>query len=316
MARALSSTQRIKNVPKPILHIDDLTKTFGRKTVVNKVSFEVNRGEMFGFLGPNGSGKTTTIRMCLGIIRPNSGTIRILGSRPDRELLKNVGYLPEERGLTKKVRVTEILRFLGRLKGMSAAAAEKRALELLERVNLYEHRDKQVESLSRGMTQFVQFIGAIIHDPDFIILDEPFAGLDPLNVELMKELLTERQKAGASVMFSTHIMSDVEELCERVALISDSRLLLFGDLAEIKRERGANSVLVQAKGDIPTALANARQKNLPGGVVDYAIDDGRTPESILRAYLDAGIEVERFELALPSLNDIFVEEVTRARAAV
>ena len=303
-------------MPEPVLHIDGLTKKFGPKTVVNDVSFDVRRGEMFGFLGPNGSGKTTTIRMCLGIIRPNSGSIRILGSQPEREALKSVGYLPEERGLTKKVRVIEVLRFLGRLKGMPASAAENRALELLERVNLYEHRDKQVEELSRGMTQFVQFIGAIIHDPDFIILDEPFAGLDPLNVELMKELLTERQKAGASVMFSTHIMSDVEELCERVALISDSRLLVFGDLSEIKRQRGANSVQVQAKGDVPTALANARRKGLPGGVIDYAIDDGTTPESILRAYLDAGIEVERFELALPSLNDIFVEEVTRARAAV
>ncbi len=303
-------------MPEPVLHIDGLTKTFGRKTVVDDVTFAVQRGEMFGFLGPNGSGKTTTIRMCLGIIRPNSGLIRILGSQPDREALKRVGYLPEERGLTKKVRVTEVLRFLGRLKGLSAAEAEKRALELLERVNLYEHRDKQVESLSRGMTQLVQFIGAIIHDPEFIILDEPFAGLDPLNVELMKELLTERQKAGASVMFSTHIMSDVEELCERVALISDSRLLLFGDLAKIKRQRGANSVHVQAKCDIPAALANSRRKSLPGGVVDYAIDNGFTQETILRAYLDAGIEVERFELALPSLNDIFVEEVTRARTAV
>ena len=270
---------------------------------------------MFGFLGPNGSGKTTTIRMCLGIIRPNSGSIRILGSQPERDVLKRVGYLPEERGLTKKVRVVEILRFLGRLKGMSAAAAEKRALELLERVNLYEHRDKQVESLSRGMTQFVQFVGAIIHDPEFIILDEPFAGLDPLNVEVMKELLTERQKAGATVMFSTHIMSDVEELCERVALISDSRLLLFGDLAEMKRERGANSVQVQAKGEVPAGLANVQRQTFPGGIVDYAIDDGRTPAFILRAYLDAGIEVERFELGLPSLNDIFVEEVSRARAA-
>ena len=307
---------RSKQVSEPVLQIDGLTKTYGRKTVVDDVSFEVRRGEMFGFLGPNGSGKTTTIRMCLNIIRPNAGSIRILGARPEREVLKSVGYLPEERGLTKKVRVTEILRFLGRLKGMSAADAERRALELLERVGLYEHRDKQVEDLSRGMTQFVQFIGAIIHDPYFIILDEPFAGLDPLNVELMKELLTERQRAGASVMFSTHIMSDVEELCERVALISDSRLLLFGDLAEIKRQRGANSVQVQAQGDVPAGLANARHRSLPGGVVDYAIDDGRTPESILRAYLDAGVDVERFELALPSLNDIFVEEVSRARAAV
>lgn len=298
-----------------VLSVNALTKTFGRRTVVNQVSFDVRRGEMFGFLGPNGSGKTTTIRMCLGIIRPNSGSIQILGSPPQRSILKNVGYLPQERGLTKNMKVMEILRYLGRLKGLSVADAEQRTLALLKRVDLYDHRDKQVESLSGGMTQFVQFIGAIIHDPQFIILDEPFAGLDPLNVTLMKELLSERQQAGATVMFSTHIMSDVEELCQRVALIADSNLLLFGDLAEIKRTRGANSIQVQAKG-IPEALASTATTAPPNGAVDYAIGNGTTPESILRAYLDAGIEVERYQMSLPSLNDIFVEEVSRARSSL
>ena len=305
----------MQTMPQPVLTVDGLTKTFGSRTVVDDVAFDVRRGEMFGFLGPNGSGKTTTIRMCLGIIRPNAGSVRILGARPARDVLKRVGYLPEERGLTKKVKVVEVLRFLGRLKGMTAPAAEARALELLARVNLYEHRDKRVESLSRGMTQLVQFVAAIIHDPELIILDEPFSGLDPLNVELMKELLSERQRAGASVMFSTHVLSDVEELCERVALISDSRLLLFGDLAQMKRERGANSVEVQAD-RVPDALAAVRGQTLPGGAVAYPVGGGTTPEAILRAYIDAGIEVERFELALPSLSDIFVEEVSRARAAV
>ena len=301
--------------PLNVLKVDGLTKSFGRRTVVNDVSFHVRRGEMFGFLGPNGSGKTTTIRMGLGIIRPNHGSVEILDSLPERRVLKNVGYLPEERGLTKKVKVVEILRYLGRLKGMPAAEAEANALELLKRLNLYEHRDKQIESLSRGMTQLVQFIGAIIHDPEFIILDEPFAGLDPLNVALMKELLSERQKAGATVMFSTHIMSDVEELCERVVLIADGRLLLFGDLAEIKRARGASSIEVQAKG-VPADLADAESRTLLGGVVDYAIGNDMTPAAILRSYLDAGIAIERYELSLPSLNDIFVEEVSRARTAV
>ena len=301
--------------PLNVLKVDGLTKSFGRRTVVNDVSFHVRRGEMFGFLGPNGSGKTTTIRMGLGIIRPNHGSVEVLGSLPERRVLKSVGYLPEERGLTKKVKVVEILRYLGRLKGMPAAEAEANALELLKRLNLYEHRDKQIESLSHGMTQLVQFIGAIIHDPEFIILDEPFAGLDPLNVALMKELLSERQKAGATVMFSTHIMSDVEELCERVVLIADSRLLLFGDLAEIKRARGARSIEVQAKG-VPADLADAESRTLPGGVVDYAIGNDMTPAAILRLYLDAGIAIERYELSLPSLNDIFVEEVARARTAV
>ena len=298
-----------------VLEVGGLTKAFGGKTVVDDVSFEVRRGEMFGFLGPNGSGKTTTIRMCLGIIQANTGSVRVLGARPDLSTLKRVGYLPEERGLTKKVKVAEVLRFLGRLKGMSAADARGRALEMLERVGLHEHANKPVEGLSRGMTQLVQFIGAIIHDPELIILDEPFSGLDPLNVNLMKEMLSERQRAGATVMFSTHIMSDVEELCERVALISDGRLLLYGNLAKIKRRRGAHSVEVQAVG-VPNDLAGVRSQTLPGGAVSYDLDESRTAEPILRSYLDAGIEVERFELSLPSLNDIFVEEVSRARAAV
>ena len=300
---------------RDVLEVSGLTKTFGGKTVVDDVSFEVRRGEMFGFLGPNGSGKTTTIRMCLGIMRANSGSVRVLGSRPDLSILKQVGYLPEERGLTKKVKVVEVLRFLGRLKGMSKSDAQGRALGLLERVGLHEHANKPVEGLSRGMTQLVQFAGAILHDPELIILDEPFSGLDPLNVTLMKEMLAERQRAGATVMFSTHIMADVEELCERVALISDGRLLLYGNLAEIKRRRGASAVEVQA-GGVPPDLAGASSRTLPDGTAVYALDGERTPESVLRSYLDAGIDVERFEQSLPSLNDIFVEEVSRARADV
>jgi ABC-2 type transport system ATP-binding protein len=296
-----------------VLSLDGLTKTYGLRTVVNDVSFDVRRGEMFGFLGPNGSGKTTTIRMALGIIRPDYGAVSILGSPPDRRVLRGVGYLPEERGLPRKVRLLDAIRYLGRLKGLTFAEAEDRANELLGRVGLYEHRKKKVEDLSRGMTQLAQFAAALIHDPDFIILDEPFAGLDPLNVELMKEMLFQRQQAGATIMFSTHIMSDVEELCQRVALIADSRLLLFGDLYEIKRQRGANSVQVQAR-STPGDLVNGKGEVLRNGVVEYAIEDGRTPDAILRSYLDAGIEVERFEMALPSLNDIFIEEVSRARA--
>lgn len=296
-----------------VLQVEGLTKTFGTRTVVDNLSFDVKPGEMFGFLGPNGSGKTTTIRMALGIIRPDAGSVSILGSPPDRTVLKRVGYLPEERGLPRKLRVLDAVRYLGRLKGLTYREAEDRITELLRRVNLYEHRKKKVETLSRGMTQLVQFVTALIQDPEFIILDEPFAGLDPLNVELMKEMLLERQRAGATIMFSTHIMSDVEELCQRVALISDGRLLLFGDLSEIKRQRGANSVQVQA-GRIPDSLADARKEVLHNGVVAYAIEEGRAPETILRSYLDAGIDVERFELALPSLNDIFIEEVSHARS--
>ncbi len=277
------------------------------------MTFDVKRGEIFGFLGPNGSGKTTTIRMALNIIRPNSGSVSVLGSPPDRRILKGVGYLPEEIGLPRKIKVKDAIRYLGRLKGLTLSEIEDRAAELLRRVNLHEHLNKKVDDLSRGMTRLVQFVTAIIHEPEIIILDEPFAGLDPLNVDRMKELLYERNRAGATIMFSTHIMSDVEELCERVALIADSRLLLFGNLAEIKRERGANSVRVQAQ-NIPENLAGGRNEVAQTGVVEYPIGNGRTSDTILSSYLDAGIEIERFELSLPSLNDIFIDEVSRARS--
>ncbi len=296
-----------------VLQVEGLTKTFGTRKVVDNVSFEVKRGEIFGFLGPNGSGKTTTIRMALGILRPDAGSVSILGSPPDRSVLKGVGYLPEERGLPRKTLVLDAVRYLGRLKGLTSTEAENRIAELLLKVNLYEYRKKKVESLSRGMTQLVQFVTALIHDPEFIILDEPFSGLDPLNVELMKEMLLERQHAGATIMFSTHVMSDVEELCERVALIAESRLLILGNLAEIKRQHGVNSVQVQAR-SIPENLASIQTETPRPGVVEYAIEEGGTPESILRSYLDAGIDIERFELALPSLNDIFIEEVSHARS--
>jgi ABC-2 type transport system ATP-binding protein len=296
-----------------VLQLEGLTKTFGQRTVVNDISFDVKRGEMFGYLGPNGSGKTTTIRLALDIIRPEEGSVRILGSPPERSVLKRVGYLPEERGLPRKITVLDAIRYLGRLKGLTSTEAEDRGTELLRRVNLYEHRRKKIENLSRGMTQLVQFVTAILHDPEFIVLDEPFSGLDPLNVELIKEILFERQCAGATIMFSTHIMPDVEELCQRVALIAEGRLLLLGDLAEIKRQRGANSVQVQAE-RIPDGLTNARKEVQGKGIVQYAIEDGSAPETILRSYLDAGIKVERFELSLPSLNDIFIEEVSRARS--
>ena len=296
------------------LEVKDVTKVYDSRTVVDHVSLMVKRGETFGLLGPNGSGKTTTIRMALDIIRPESGSVALLGGMPTREALTRVGYLPEERGLYQKSKVTDILIYLGRLKRLDAATARARAKEMLKRVGLYDHQNKKVQALSRGMAQLVQFAGALLHRPDLIILDEPFAGLDPLNVKLMKEILREQQERGAAVVFSTHQMPDVEELCERVLLINDGQTLLHGRLAELKRARGTRSVRVAAERQ-PGSIPGVADTEFRDGSFEYLLGKGTKPDEILRAFLDAGIAVERYEVALPSLNQIFIEEVSRARNA-
>ena len=296
------------------LEIKDVTKVYDSRAVVDHVSLVVKRGETFGLLGPNGSGKTTTIRMALDIIRPESGDVSLLGGMPTRQALSRVGYLPEERGLYQKAKVMDILIYLGRLKRMDAATSRARAKEMLKRVGLYEHRNKKVQALSRGMTQLVQFAGALLHKPELVILDEPFAGLDPLNVQLMKEILREQQERGAAVVFSTHQMPDVEELCERVLLINDGRTLLHGRLAELKRARGTRSVRVTAERQ-PEGIPGVVDTKFRNGSFEYLLGEGTKPDEVLRAFLDAGISVERYEVALPSLNQIFIEEVSRARNA-
>ena len=294
------------------LEVRNATKIFGDRAVVNDVSFDVRPGEIFGFLGPNGSGKTTTMRMALNIIRPDSGQFSVLGSAPTRDALERVGYLPEERGLPVKAKIGDVLRYLGRLKGLDAATAALRVDEALERVDLSEYRTEKVQALSRGMTQLVQFSSALLHEPELIILDEPFSGLDPLNVQLMKEIIRERQRAGAAVIFSTHIMSDVEELCERVVLISDGQVLVYGPLGEMKRSRGTRNVRVVAE-RAPARVDNARSSVHRDGSFEYALEEGVVPDVVVRAFLDEGIAIEKFEVALPTLNEIFIEEGSRAR---
>ena len=297
-----------------VIETSGLTKRFGDFTAVAGIDLDVRRGEIFGLLGPNGSGKTTTIRMALDIIRPESGSVSLLGGMSTRKALTRVGYLPEERGLYQKSKVIDILVYLGRLKRMDAAMAKAHAQEMLQRVGLYEQRNKKVQALSRGMTQLVQFAGALLHNPDLIILDEPFAGLDPLNVQLMKEILREQKERGAAIVFSTHQMPDVEELCERVLLINDGQTLLYGCLAELKRARGMRSVRVTADHQPDNVLGVVSTK-FQNGSFEYLMGEGTKPDEILRAYLAASISVERYEIGMPSLNQIFIEEVSRARNA-
>jgi ABC-2 type transport system ATP-binding protein len=305
---------RMVNSPaSPALEVRELVKTFGGRRVVNGVSFELQRGEIFGFLGPNGSGKTTTMRMVLDLIRPDSGSVALLGGMPTRAALRRIGYLPEERGLFRRSRVMDALRYLGRLKGLEAKAAERRAVEMLTRVDLPDSARATIQGLSRGMTQLIQFSGALLHEPDLIILDEPFAGLDPLNVELMKAIIREEQARGATVIFSTHIMSDVEELCERVLLIDAGATLLYGSIVELKRSRGTRTVKIAA-GRRPEGVAGVMEPVAVNGHFEYRLVSGSDPQAILRSFLDAQIPVERFEVALPTLNEIFIEEVRGARS--
>lgn len=296
------------------LEVQEVTKAYSGRTVVDGVSFSIEPGETFGLVGPNGSGKTTTIRMALDIIRPDAGTVALMGGPPTREALSRVGYLPEERGLYQKSKVTDILTYLGRLKRLDAAAARSRTEEMLKRVGLFEHRDKKVQALSRGMSQLVQFAGALVHQPELLILDEPFSGLDPLNVQLMKEILREQKDHGTAIIFSTHQMVDVEQLCERVLLINDGQDLLYGNLLEIKRARGTHSVRITAERQ-PETISGVARTESQNGTFEFLLEEGVKPEDIFQAFLQADIPVDRYEVALPSLNDIFIDEVSRARHA-
>ncbi len=296
------------------LTVDGVSKIYGRTTVVDGVSFTVGPQEILGLVGPNGAGKTTTIRMALDIIHPDSGSVALFGSGPTRKALQRVGYLPEERGLYQKAVLTDVLRYLGRLKGLSAKDAQARTDAMLQRVGLYEHRAKKVQALSRGMNQLAQFASALLHLPDLVILDEPLSGLDPINVQVMKDIIHEQQQRGAAIIFSSHNMEDVEEMCERVVLVSGGNVLLYGALDELKRARGIQNIRVtapQQPADVP-GVSNTTVEN---GQFEYLLAEGSDPNAVLRAFLDSGIPVERFEVALPSLRDMFIEEVSRARSA-
>lgn len=290
--------------------VDHLSKVFGDFKALEDVSFEVEPGEVFGLLGPNGAGKTTTIRILLGIFRPNSGSVRILGVNPKEVSKRRIGYLPEERGLYKDVTLEQVLVFLATLKGLAEREARSRLGPWLERMDLYDHRRKKVQELSKGMQQKAQLIATLIHEPDLIVVDEPFAGLDPVNTRLITDVLEEQVSAGRTLIMSTHQMYQVEALCDRIVLIDHGRSVLYGRVAAIKRDFAANAVLVQANGDmsdLPHVL-EARQED---GQWRLSLQGGADPQEVLRALVARpGVTVERFELAEPSLDDIFISVVT------
>jgi ABC-2 type transport system ATP-binding protein len=293
------------------VQVNHVSKSYADKVAVDDLSFSVEPGEIFGLIGPNGAGKTSTIRMMMDIIKPDSGEITVFGEKLSEATKSRLGYLPEERGLYKKERVIDAIVYLASLKGMDSRAAEKRADELLERTGMLPNRKKKIDELSKGMGQIIQFIITILHDPELIVLDEAFAGLDPVNTELLKGLVVDLRNQGKAVALSTHQMNQVEELCDRILMIDHGRAVLYGNLAEIKSKYRSNTVIVEPAGELGH-IAGVSEQRPRKGYVELVLDGQTTPEQALQRLVSAGAPISRFEIATPSLNEIFLEVVGKS----
>jgi ABC-2 type transport system ATP-binding protein len=282
---------------------------------VRDLSLSIEAGQMFGLLGPNGAGKTSSIRMMMGITMPDSGTVKLFGKLFDRTSLERVGYLPEERGLYKKMKVLEQLVFFGQLHGLTASDAEKRATAWAKRLDIDEALPKKTEELSKGMQQKVQFIAALLHDPDLIIMDEPFAGLDPANVVLLKDVLLEMKQAGRTILFSTHRMDQVERLCDAICLINHGRSVLEGNLEQIRSSYGRRDVQLEYEGgsEFLEDKELVQSFNNYGKYVEVRLRPGVDPQRLLREAA-ARARLNKFELTEPSLEQIFIEVVGKTDA--
>jgi ABC-2 type transport system ATP-binding protein len=291
------------------VQVSHLAKRLGDTQAVADVSFAVEPGEIFGLLGPNGAGKTTTIRMMLDIFKPDTGTVNIFGGELDLSKKRRIGYMPEDRGLYKDLKLEPTLVYLATLKGMDEKAARACLAGWLERLDLAEHRHKKVQELSKGMQQKAQIIATLLHDPDLIVVDEPFAGLDPVNTRLVKEIIEEQREAGKSVIMSTHQMYQVEALCNRIVLINQGRTVLYGAVDQIKRNFAGNAITVEGQGDF-THLPGVLETRRHNSAWQMALEIGTDPQAVFRALAAReDVRIERFELAEPSLDDVFVSVV-------
>jgi len=294
-----------------LLHVEGVTKTFESVRAVDHVAFSVERGEILGFLGPNGAGKTTTLRMILGIFRPDTGTIHF-AFNGDRGYApkERTGYLPEERGLYGDAKVLDLLTYFGELKGLARTEARRRAGKWLERFDLANWASTRIEKLSKGMQQKVQFTAAILHRPDFVVLDEPFSGLDPVNQNLLREVIAGLKDDGTAVLLSSHRMNLVEELCDRIFLIHHGLRVLYGDLQEIKESHGEHQVRIRFTGDgAPFAdRPNVCDLRLTEGQAEFVLSRHVTPDAFIRSLPDS-IVIEALSVDRPPLHDIFVQTV-------
>jgi ABC-2 type transport system ATP-binding protein len=295
-----------------MIQVENLVKHYAKVKAVDGVSFTVGQGEVFGLLGPNGAGKTTTIRTMMDIIKPDSGTIELMGQPVTEASKACIGYLPEERGLYKNYKLLECLVYLGSLKGIPRGEARQRAEALLAKTGLEEYAKRKIKELSKGMTQKAQFLAAIVHDPDLLIMDEPFQGLDPVNTDLLKTILLEEQAQGKTIILSTHNMDQVEEMCNRILLINHGKAVLYGPLDEIKAQYAEHAVVLECD-TLPEALAGVQRVEKHNHSYELVLEQETSPQAILRQLVETDVTIHRFEVATPPLEEIFISVVEEAR---
>jgi ABC-2 type transport system ATP-binding protein len=294
-----------------IVELNQISKTYDTKVAVDALSLQIQAGQMFGLLGPNGAGKTSTIRMMIGITMPDSGTVALFGQPFSRKNLTRVGYLPEERGLYKKMKVIDQLVFLGQLHGLDAKQADSRARRWCERLQIFDSIELKTEELSKGMQQKIQFISTLLHEPALIIMDEPFSGLDPVNTQLLQETLLELKNAGKAILFSTHRMDQVEKLCDSICLVDGGKAVLSGGMRELKSRYPRNHVVIDFEGD--NSFVNhpaVKEYKAFAGHVEIQLRDGADAQDLLRAAFQSA-KIYKFELIEPSLEEIFIQTVGR-----
>ncbi|MHC4823280.1 MAG: ABC transporter ATP-binding protein [Planctomycetota bacterium] len=295
------------------VELQGLTKRYGEFTAVKDIDLTVPRGSIYGFLGPNGAGKTTTIRMILDIVKPTSGKLTVLGAPTSMAVRERIGYLPEEKGLYKKMKAWAVVAYFARLKGVDGKTAKKKAYELLERYGLKDFADKKVETLSKGMGQKVQVLASIAHEPEFVILDEPFSGLDPSNQQVMEEVIQDLNRAGSTIVFSTHVMSHAERICDRILLIANAEKVFDGTIEEAK---ALIPKLVQVSGVEDAArlgaisgVTSVVSSEEGSGTYEVTMADDADPQSLMRDCFQSGIELTSFQYHAPTLHDVFLHLV-------
>jgi len=291
------------------LEIHGLTKSFGDIKAVNNASFDVPEGSVFGLIGRNGAGKTTIMRMMMSVYLPDSGEILIRGKKAGQEFRNSVGYLPEERGLYKKMKVLETILFFAELKGKKGKAVSDKAKDYLERFDLTDRMDSKVQELSKGNQQKIQFITTILHDPEFIILDEPFAGMDPININILKEMILEKRREGKIIIFSTHLMDFAERMCDHIAMINFGKIILNDSLSSIKAKYSQKNVTLTYEGDISFLVNNPIVEKMSdfGNSIGIRLKDKDQTQELLRLLLDSNVKVKKFDAEDISLQEIFIE---------